>query len=62
MQKGLRSRFAARGHLAPPDYEGTVLDFYRYLAGRLDDASSSSRPAPSRAGTRSAAATTAPGS
>ena len=35
VQKGLRSRFAARGHLAPPDLEGTVWDFYHYMAGRL---------------------------
>ena len=44
VQKGLRSRFAARGHLAPPDYEGTVVDFYRYVAGRLGDAPSAARP------------------
>ncbi len=35
VQKGLRSRFATRGYLAPPDYEGTVWDFYQYLASRL---------------------------
>ena len=35
VQKGLRSRFATRGVLAPPDHEGTVWDFYRYMAARL---------------------------
>lgn len=39
VQKGLHSRFATRGHLAPPDYEGTVVDFYRYVAERLDGTS-----------------------
>ncbi|MEL6478492.1 MAG: aromatic ring-hydroxylating dioxygenase subunit alpha [Pseudomonadota bacterium] len=32
MQKGLASRFATGGPLAPPDYEGTIWDFYGYLA------------------------------
>ena len=35
VQKGLYSRFATRGYLAPPDYEGTVWDFYHYVAARL---------------------------
>lgn len=35
VQKGLSSRFASRGYLAPPDYEGTVWDFYHYVAARL---------------------------
>jgi phenylpropionate dioxygenase-like ring-hydroxylating dioxygenase large terminal subunit len=35
VQRGLRSRYASRGFLAPPDYEGTVWDFYHYLAGKL---------------------------
>ena len=35
VQKGLSSRFATRGYLAPPDYEGTVWDFYHYVAGKL---------------------------
>jgi len=35
VQKGLSSRFATRGYLAPPDYEGTVWDFYHYVAHRL---------------------------
>jgi len=35
VQAGLRSRFAASGFLAPPDYEGTVWDFYHYVADRL---------------------------
>jgi len=35
VQKGLSSRFATRGFLAPPDYEGTVWDFYHYVAGKL---------------------------
>lgn len=37
VQKGLSSRFATRGHLAPPDYEGTVWDFYHYMARKLAD-------------------------
>ena len=35
LQKGLRSRFAARGFLAPPDLEGTIWDFYHYVAEKL---------------------------
>ncbi len=35
VQRGLASRFATRGFLAPPDYEGTVWDFYHYMADRL---------------------------
>ncbi|MEM8792015.1 MAG: aromatic ring-hydroxylating dioxygenase subunit alpha [Pseudomonadota bacterium] len=35
MQKGLRSRFATGGPLAPADYEGTIWDFYQYLKHRL---------------------------
>ena len=35
VQKGLSSRFATRGFLAPPDYEGTVWDFYHYLADKV---------------------------
>ena len=35
VQKGLSSRFASRGFLAPPDYEGTVWDFYHYVADKL---------------------------
>lgn len=32
VQKGLQSRFATRGYLAPPDLEGCVWDFYAYMA------------------------------
>jgi phenylpropionate dioxygenase-like ring-hydroxylating dioxygenase large terminal subunit len=32
MQKALGSRHAPSGPLAPKDYEGTIWDFYRYLA------------------------------
>ncbi len=35
LQKGLASRHHAPGPLAPQDLEGTVLDFHKYLAGRL---------------------------
>lgn len=35
VQKGLRSRFATRGFLAPPDYEGTVWDFYGFIANKM---------------------------
>jgi len=35
VQKGLQSRFATRGFLAPPDLEGTVWDFYEYMAKSL---------------------------
>lgn len=34
MQKALGSRYALSGPLAPRDYEGTIWDFYRYLAGQ----------------------------
>ncbi len=37
MQYGLQSRFATRGPLAPPDYEGTIWDFYHYMAETLAD-------------------------
>jgi phenylpropionate dioxygenase-like ring-hydroxylating dioxygenase large terminal subunit len=37
MQKTLGSRFAPSGPLAPTDFEGTIWDFYRYLARRLSD-------------------------
>ena len=32
MQRGLASRHAPSGHLSPRDFEGTIWDFYRYLA------------------------------
>ena len=35
VQKGLKSRYAVRGYLAPPDYEGCVWDFYGYMASKL---------------------------
>lgn len=35
MQKGLNSRYATGGPLAPADYEGTIWDFYHWMAGRL---------------------------
>lgn len=35
VQRGLESRHAPRSVLAPRDLEGTVWDFYRYLAGVL---------------------------
>ncbi len=35
LQKGLGSRHLARSPLAPADYEGTIWDFYLYLARRL---------------------------
>ncbi|MEM7744027.1 MAG: aromatic ring-hydroxylating dioxygenase subunit alpha [Pseudomonadota bacterium] len=35
LQKGLRSRFATGGPLAPPDLEGCIWDFYGWMAGRL---------------------------
>jgi len=35
VQKGLASRFSGRGFLAPPDLEGTVWDFYHYMARHL---------------------------
>ena len=33
--RGLRSRSYRPGPLGPPDVEGTVWDFYRYMARRL---------------------------
>ena len=35
LQKGLNSRYYQPGFLAPEDLEGTISDFYRYLAGKL---------------------------
>ncbi len=35
VQQGLRSRYTTRGPLAPADYEGTVWDFYNYMAKML---------------------------
>lgn len=35
MQIGLHSRWATGGPLAPADYEGTIWDFYHWLAPRL---------------------------
>ncbi len=35
VQHGLQSRYATRGYLAPPDLEGTVWDFYAYMAKKL---------------------------
>jgi phenylpropionate dioxygenase-like ring-hydroxylating dioxygenase large terminal subunit len=35
LQRGFSSRHTSSGPLAPADYEGTLLDFYRYLAVRL---------------------------
>lgn len=35
MQIGLHSRFATGGPLAPADYEGTIWDFYNWMANRL---------------------------
>ena len=37
LQKGLRSRHLACSPLAPADYEGTIWDFYLYLARRLGE-------------------------
>ena len=38
LARGLRSRHYESGPLSPADYEGTVLDFYRYLSRRLGPA------------------------
>ena len=35
VQKGLKSRFFTPGPLAPTNYEGTVWDFYQFMASRL---------------------------
>lgn len=35
MQRGLHSRYAVGGPLAPADYEGCIWDFYHWMAGRL---------------------------
>lgn len=44
MQLALTSRHAPSGPLAPRDYEGTIWDFYRYLARRTDAAAPSMQP------------------
>jgi choline monooxygenase len=35
VQQGLQSRFYRGGPLAPADFEGTIWDFYQYMAARL---------------------------
>ena len=35
LQRGLRSRYYAPGPLAPSDFEGTIWDFYGFMASRL---------------------------
>jgi choline monooxygenase len=35
LRDGLKSRYVERSPLGPPDLEGTVWDFYQYLAGKL---------------------------
>ena len=35
VQRGLKSRFFTPGPLAPDNYEGTVWDFYQFMASRL---------------------------
>ena len=35
MQRGLHSRYATGGPLAPADYEGCIWDFYHWMAARL---------------------------
>lgn len=37
VQQGLASRYTTRSPLAPPDYEGTVWDFYHYMARKLSN-------------------------
>ena len=36
LQQGLKSRHFTGGPLAAADFEGPILDFYRYMAGQLD--------------------------
>jgi hypothetical protein len=36
--KGLNSRHYQKGPLAPADFEGPVLDFYRYYSKRMQKA------------------------
>lgn len=35
LQKGLKSRYIEKSYLAPVDFEGTVWDFYQYIARQL---------------------------
>ena len=35
VQKGLKTRHRESGPLAPPDFEGTIWDFYQYMAAKL---------------------------
>ena len=35
LMRGMASSHHARGPLAPADFEGPVLDFYRYFSRRL---------------------------
>ncbi len=36
LQRGLQSRFYQTAPLAPSDYEGTVWDFYQYMARTIN--------------------------
>lgn len=38
LQRGLNSRYYESSPLAPANYEGTVWDFYQYIARKLEDA------------------------
>jgi hypothetical protein len=42
VQRGMQSRHYPGGRLAPPDYEGTIWDFYQYMAGKLGSAAPAS--------------------
>ena len=35
VQKGMKTRYLKSGPLAPADYEGTIWDFYQYMASKL---------------------------
>jgi phenylpropionate dioxygenase-like ring-hydroxylating dioxygenase large terminal subunit len=37
LQQGLKSRYGSSGPLAPADLEGTLWDFYQYLAGHVPE-------------------------
>jgi hypothetical protein len=37
VHRGLKSRSYTPGRLAPSDYEGTIWDFYQFMAGRFTD-------------------------
>lgn len=43
LQCGLKTRYLSSGPLAPADVEGTIWDFYQFMADRFDDGQAGAR-------------------